>query len=261
MKNEGKKVVNIGDRVTYFYIKNIKKWMFCPACKNGKMSFNKKNSHWVCEDCGYSFSEKYFLDDCVFWFCDECEAYLNNQEGFDKNAEKHICRKCGYENDTTFDNIKGICSDCGKSLPNPDATLCVECRIARREKRKERLGVVAAGAAVVAGTIVISAIGGDGDYEDTDDDDDYLLDGADSDLRRKYDSNWLQNASLEELQTGRERVHTDYSNPELDTDYRGDLWDLLLEFDTAIGEKRWEGKEPKGPAVHREHGWYLPNDD
>ena len=28
MKNEGKKVVNIGDRVTYFYIKNIKKWYY-----------------------------------------------------------------------------------------------------------------------------------------------------------------------------------------------------------------------------------------
>ena len=91
MKSEKKKI-SIGDRATYFYIKNLKKWMFCPSCKNGKMSFNKKTSHWVCEDCGYSFSEEYFLDDCVFWFCDECETYLNNQEGFDKHSPKHICR-------------------------------------------------------------------------------------------------------------------------------------------------------------------------
>ena len=78
-----KKKISLGDRASYFYIKNLKKWMFCPSCKKGKMSFNKKTSHWMCEDCGYGFSEKYFLDDCVFWFCDECETYLNNQEGFD----------------------------------------------------------------------------------------------------------------------------------------------------------------------------------
>lgn len=82
-----KKKISLGDRASYFYIKNIKKWMFCPACKSGKMTFNKKKSLWTCEDCGYHFSEQYFLNDCVFWFCDECEAYLNNQEGFNKNQQ------------------------------------------------------------------------------------------------------------------------------------------------------------------------------
>jgi hypothetical protein len=165
MENERKKI-GLGDRVTYFYIKNIKKWMFCPSCKNGKMSFNKKTSNWVCEDCGYGFSEEYFLDDCVFWFCDECETYLNNQEGFDKNASKHICRNCGYENDTTFDNIKGICSDCGKLLPNPDATLCADCREARREKAKQWLKV-ATGIAVVVGAAVVATSATE-DNENTD---------------------------------------------------------------------------------------------
>ena len=159
MGNEKKKI-NIGDRATYFYIKNIKKWMFCPDCKNGKMTFNKRDTLWTCEECGYQFSEEYFLDDCVFWFCDECETYLNNQEGFDKNSSRHICRKCGYENDTTFNNIKGTCSDCGKLLPNPDATLCADCRQARREKAKQWLvttGKVAAGIAVVAGAVILAA--------------------------------------------------------------------------------------------------------
>ncbi|MBQ3014253.1 MAG: hypothetical protein IJD75_03835 [Clostridia bacterium] len=165
MKSEKKKI-SIGDRATYFYIKNLKKWMFCPSCKNGKMSFNKKTSNWVCEDCGYGFSEEYFLDDCVFWFCDECETYLNNQEGFDKNASKHICRNCGYENDTAFDNIKGICSDCGKLLPNPDATLCADCREARREKAKQWLKV-ATGIAVVVGSAVVAASATE-DNENTD---------------------------------------------------------------------------------------------
>ena len=81
------------------------------------------------------------------------------------------------------------------------------------------------------------------------------------DLRKEYSSSWLETASLDELQTARSEVQSDYGNPELDIDYRADLGDLLLEFDTAIGNKQWEGQEPKGPAFHREHGWYLSNDD
>lgn len=161
---------NLGDRISYFYIKNLKKWMFCPSCKNGKMSFNKKTSHWMCEDCGYSFSEETFLESCIFWFCDECESYLNNQEGFDCIASKHICRNCGYENDTTFDNTKGICSDCGKILPGPDASLCADCRQIRREKAKQWLitaGKVAAGIAVVVGAAVLATTA-TGDDENSD---------------------------------------------------------------------------------------------
>ena len=116
------------------------------------MTFNKKTMKWQCEDCEYHFSEKYFLDDCVFWFCDECETYLNNQDGFNKKASKHICRNCGYENDITFNNIKGTCSDCGKTLPDPDAILCADCRQARREKTKRWL--IKAGKIVSIATIV-----------------------------------------------------------------------------------------------------------
>lgn len=164
-----KKKISLGDRATYFYIKNIKKWMFCPACKKGRMTFNKKTAVWTCEDCGYHFSEQYFLEDCVFWFCDECETYLNNQEGFNRKATKHICRNCGYENDTIFNNIKGTCSDCGKILPDPDATLCADCRQTRLEKAKQWLitaGKVAAGIAVVVGTAIIAS-STTGDDKDT----------------------------------------------------------------------------------------------
>lgn len=122
------------DMMSYAYIRRIKKWMFCPACRDGKMQINRASTLWQCEDCNYTLSADEFEDNYVFWFCDECEAYLNNQEDFDKIASKHICRKCGYENDTTFDNIKGICSDCGKTLPDAEATLCVDCRATRRKK-------------------------------------------------------------------------------------------------------------------------------
>ena len=158
--NTKKKEVRLSDRTTYFYIKNIKKWMFCPACKNGKMTFNKKALLWTCEDCEYHFSEEYFLDDCVFWFCDNCEAYLNNQENFDRQASKHICHHCGYENDTSFDNIKGSCSDCEKLLPDPNATLCADCRQERRKKAQQWIkttGKAVAEVAVFTGTVVLAA--------------------------------------------------------------------------------------------------------
>lgn len=130
---------NILDRLTYAYIRRIKKWMFCPACQQGKMTINKKSTTWSCEDCGYQLSADEFEDDYVFWFCDECNTYLNNQDGFDGKGTRHICRNCGYENDTTFDNIKGICSDCGKIIPDSDTTLCADCKQTRKVKAKQWL--------------------------------------------------------------------------------------------------------------------------
>ena len=251
------------DIITYAYIRKIKKWMFCPSCQEGKMAIDKKSTVWTCEDCGYKLSADEFEDNYVFWFCDECQTYLNNQEGFDRNAVKHICRNCGYENDTTFEKVKGICSDCGKIIPDPDATLCADCRQRRREKAKEWLitaGKVVGVAAAVVGAVCVG-IAAAGDESEGNTDYTPIDDVDDTDLRIKYSSDWLKTASLEELKTEREKVQADYRNPDLDIDYRGDLWDLLLEFDTAIGEKQWEGQEPKGPAFHREHGWYLPNDD
>lgn len=156
-----KKHKNFIDRLTYAYIRKVKKWMFCPNCRDGKMVINKKSTVWICEKCGYKLSADEFEDDYVFWFCDECQAYLNNQDGFKKLSSKHICQNCGYENDTTFNNVKGTCSDCGKIIPDPDSTLCADCRQSRREKAKQWLitagkvvGVVAAvaGAAYLAST-------------------------------------------------------------------------------------------------------------
>lgn len=155
---------NLVDKITYAYIRKIKKWMFCPNCKEGKMSINKKSTLWQCEFCGYNLGADEFEDDYVFWFCDECDSYLNNQEGFDRNATRHVCTSCGYENDITFDNIKGICSDCGKVILDQDATLCADCRIIRKEKTVENLkkvgkGVLAAGAFIGAVAVAAQANG------------------------------------------------------------------------------------------------------
>ena len=163
-----KKKISIGNRATYFYTKNIKKWRCCPACKSGILNFDKKASLWICRDCRCKFPEKCFLDDNAFWFCDKCEAYLNNQEGFKKTGGKHICKSCGYENDIKFANTKGICSECGKIISDSAVTLCGSCRRKRNEKTKQwvldagkiTIKIVVVGAiALVASTI--------GDEEDT----------------------------------------------------------------------------------------------
>lgn len=128
--------------------------MFCPACKQGEMSIDKRSTVWTCEDCAYKLSVDEFEDDFTFWFCDGCSEYLNIQTGFDRNASKYICEKCVFENDTSSDNLKGFCVDCGKVLPDSDATLCVDCKINRKEKAKERLlaaGLIAGAAALVVG--------------------------------------------------------------------------------------------------------------
>ena len=141
------------ENITYAYIRKIKKWMFCPACQEGKMTINKKSTLWTCEECGYNLFADEFEDDYVFWFCDECKTYLNTQDGFDRYASRHICKNCGYENDTTVKNLKGICSDCGKIIPDPDGTLCADCRQDRRDNAKEWVKT----AGIVAGVIAVSA--------------------------------------------------------------------------------------------------------
>jgi len=163
---EEKKHLHVKDRLTYAYIRKIKKWMFCPACQHGKMTINKASTMWTCEECGYKLSANEFEDNYVFWFCDECNAYLNNQDGINRHAAKHICQNCGYENDTALENIKGICSDCGKIIPDPDATLCADCRLIRKQKAKEWLitaGKVVGVVVAVVGTAYLASQSTDND--------------------------------------------------------------------------------------------------
>lgn len=75
-----------------------------------------------------------------------------------------------------------------------------------------------------------------------------------------YTSKWFEKADLSELREMRKVVQQDYRNPNLDLDYRSDCWELLKKFDDAIGKKQQSDKT-LGYPVHREHGWYLPNDD
>ena len=123
---------SIPDAVSYFYIKKIKGWMECPVCGE-KLLFADVSKAWVCEDCGFVLPEDEFLDGYVFCFCDECESFLNVQEGFNPNCDQWICSECGFNNDITENNLKGTCQDCGALLDCPDATVCDDCEATRLE--------------------------------------------------------------------------------------------------------------------------------
>lgn len=47
-------------------------------------------------------------------------------------------------NDTTLDNIKGICYDCCIIVPSLDLILCGNCKLIRKQKVKEWLGIATA---------------------------------------------------------------------------------------------------------------------
>lgn len=258
-KTKTTKRKTILETMTYAYIRRIKKWMFCPACQNGKMTINKKSTLWTCEECGYKLSADEFEDDYVFWFCDECSTYLNNQEGFDRHASRHICTKCGYENDTTFDNIKGICSDCGKLLPDPDATLCVDCKLARKQKAKEWLktaGKVVGVASAVAGAVYLaSQASGDDEgtgyrpFPDGDNNDGELMG---FDYVTDY---WMETASEDELWATSDQIQAKLNELDYNSDEHTKLSNVSVDLVNAICS-RFPLNLP-----HREHGWYLPNDD
>lgn len=170
MDREKAKHKSLVDKLTYTYIRRIKKWMYCPACQTGKLKINKESTIWTCESCGYQLSADDFEDNYVFWFCDRCNTYLNNQEGFDRNAKTHICTRCGYENHITIDNLKGICEECGKTLPDPDTTLCADCKKARHCKTKSHLiktGKIIGTVAAAAGMTYLAYKAKDGNFTDS----------------------------------------------------------------------------------------------
>jgi len=82
----------------------VKLWMDCPACRSKNMYMGSSGRAWKCPDCGYTVSKKEKRTG-VFWFCDDCEAYLNVQPGFTTVNKTWTCRACGHVNVVTKDNI------------------------------------------------------------------------------------------------------------------------------------------------------------
>lgn len=134
----------IKDLLTHTYIKNIKKWLYCPNCNNdkNKLRISDDNQLWICDKCGYTLSVEEFENDYIFWFCDNCNAFLNVQNGFTEKEETWLCEKCGFLNYTGKDNILGICKYCGIDLENPDLTICLNCRDEQYDKWMRKLNQV-----------------------------------------------------------------------------------------------------------------------
>nr|WP_308545932.1 hypothetical protein [uncultured Lachnoclostridium sp.] len=101
-KNKG--TPKIEDRQKTISKKVVYKKMICPACGD-TMILNEKTSLWGCNKCNYSISNKEIEGGTVFWFCDNCESFLNIQQGFTIESSNWVCTECGIDNDVTEVNV------------------------------------------------------------------------------------------------------------------------------------------------------------
>lgn len=76
-----------------------------------------------------------------------------------------------------------------------------------------------------------------------------------------YSTKWLKTASDAELDLEREKVRVAYCSAGTDDHAASFLQNLLWRFDEELSKRAWEDETPHAPTIHREHGWYLPNDD
>ena len=85
----------------YAHVKHV---MDCPACRGKSMFLGPSRRKWHCPDCGHQISalKKPFT---VFWFCDDCEAFLNVQPGFNTKEKQWTCMECGCVCDVSRGNI------------------------------------------------------------------------------------------------------------------------------------------------------------
>lgn len=75
-----------------------------------------------------------------------------------------------------------------------------------------------------------------------------------------YSSKWFENATDAELAAAREKVRLDYCSSGNDFKAACSLQNLLEKFDKEMSKRAWGNETPHAPSIHREHGWYLPND-
>ena len=76
-----------------------------------------------------------------------------------------------------------------------------------------------------------------------------------------YSSSWFTKASLDELNIEREKVRLAYCSSGSDEQAATHFESLLRQFDKELSKRAWGNETPRPPSIHREHGWYLPNDD
>lgn len=75
-----------------------------------------------------------------------------------------------------------------------------------------------------------------------------------------YSTKWLATASDAELDLECEKVRVAYCSAGTDEHAASFLQNLLWRFDNEISKRAWGNETPHAPTIHREQGWYLPND-
>lgn len=90
-----------------------------------------------------------------------------------------------------------------------------------------------------------------------------LLDNLKDEVEKAslYSSKWFEKATDAELNAAREKVRLDYCSSGDDFKAACSLQNLLGRFDKELSKRAWGDEIPHAPSIHREHGWYLPNDD
>lgn len=76
-----------------------------------------------------------------------------------------------------------------------------------------------------------------------------------------YSPKWFETVSDELLSTEREKVRLAYCSSGDNFSEANWLENLLRRFDKEMSKRAWGNEIPHAPSIHREHGWYLPNDD
>ena len=72
---------------------------------------------------------------------------------------------------------------------------------------------------------------------------------------------WLNKASLEELNMGRNKIQNQYFNTNLPDNIRIDLWNAMKIIDIRVDKLRGGNREYVGPSYYREHGYNLYKPD
>lgn len=118
---------------------NTRVWTcpYCTAILNDQKGFDSSLDSWVCQYCHTlidnsdqevsSFDPETAFESSRFpgwyWYCDNCEAFLNIQNGFDDHLDSWICTECGFENaiseEAKYETPEAFLSDRGRSF-TPD---------------------------------------------------------------------------------------------------------------------------------------------
>lgn len=76
-----------------------------------------------------------------------------------------------------------------------------------------------------------------------------------------YSSDWFTKATDVELDSEREKVQLAYCSAGDNFNEACKLQNLLWRFDKEMSRRVWGDKVTHTESIHREHGWYLSNDD